>query len=83
MMRDREWLFGKNVSFYRLFVEQMADLRIEAWPHILRHSRTTPSFFWTAKTSTGSRDCLANTAGMYVVAIGYVADMAWRHLSPG
>ena len=36
-----EYVFGEPRSFYREFVELMADLGVEAHPHMLRHSRAT------------------------------------------
>lgn len=36
-----EFVFGEPESFYRPFVELMADLGIKAHPHQLRHSRAT------------------------------------------
>ncbi len=38
---DTEYVFGKPQDFYRPFAELMADLGIEAHPHMLRHSRAT------------------------------------------
>lgn len=36
-----EYVFGTPESFYKPFVELMADIGVEAWPHLLRHSRAT------------------------------------------
>lgn len=36
-----DYVFGEPVSFYRPFVDLMADLGVEAHPHLLRHSRAT------------------------------------------
>lgn len=36
-----EYVFGEPQSFYRPFVELMADIGVKAWPHLLRHSRAT------------------------------------------
>lgn len=36
-----EYVFGQPQDFYRAFVELLADIGVEAHPHMLRHSRAT------------------------------------------
>lgn len=44
MQADGEFLFGKNVDFYRAFAEtvpMVLQVNEPMWPHMLRHSRAT------------------------------------------
>lgn len=43
LMNESEtpFVFGEVRDFYRDFIRHMAGLGIEAWPHMLRHSRAT------------------------------------------